>query len=258
MSEILELYASSDDPEWAAQEENITESDNDDLYDLAVLHLERERQLGAARSDLAGMLSSAESFLTIRERILSGSMLQEKKDQLLALAKTSVEENCLEIPPLSAFITSISSQRKVSATCQRIGYAFTLLLLSAAPQTTDVNTTLLSDKVKMILCHIVIICHLSLTPTIPSFSSEQPLLFSLARLQEKVWPNPPGNFFTPGKIALLVDFFLHLILTQNSFLSCDSVILLPSVGYFRPSVKHVLKRFAQFKFCSRLDKRLLA
>ena len=226
MSEILELYASSDDPEWAGQEENITESDNDDLYDLAVLHLERERQLGAARSDLAGMLSSAESFLTIRERILSGSMLQEKKDQLLALAKTSVEENCLEIPPLSAFITSISSQRKVSATCQRIGYAFTLLLLSAAPQTTDVNTTLLSDKVKIILCmscHIVIICHLSLTTTI-SFSSEQPLLFSLARLQRKsLVIFLPTLFF--WKNSTIGCFFLHLILTQNSFLSCDSVIL---------------------------------
>ena len=68
--------------------------DTDSLFDLAVLHLERERQLGAARSDLAGMLRASVSLLKIREHMLSDSMLQEQRKKLLDLAETTVKENC--------------------------------------------------------------------------------------------------------------------------------------------------------------------
>ena len=159
MSDILELHASSDDTEWKSQEKStkgLCQLDTDSLFDLAVLHLERERQLGAARSDLAGMLRASVSLLKIREQMLSDSMLQEQRKKLLDLAETTVKENCQEIPPLSALIMSISTHKRVSANCQRIGRALTILLLHATPQAFESNTTLLSEKVNMSLYELLI------------------------------------------------------------------------------------------------------
>ena len=147
MSDVLELCASPENSKWTAHEEDIESS----LIDLAVLHLEREKQLGAARSDLGGMLRAAGSFLKIREQLLADSMAKEHRDKLLALAEISLEENCLKMPPLSALIGSLASPKNASAKCHRTARAFTILLLHAAPQGFETNTTLLSDKVNMIL-----------------------------------------------------------------------------------------------------------
>ena len=160
MSEdVLEMSAGIDGPQWAEKvlsqgagksNNQISELDSS-LFNLALYHLQRERQLGAARSDLTGMLIAAESLLTIREKLLSRSLPHGQRQKLLAVAEASVRENCFEIPPFSALIKSVASEKKISTSCQRIAHGFTVLLLTAAPQKTEITTILLSHEVKSIL-----------------------------------------------------------------------------------------------------------
>ena len=166
---ILEIDAGPDGPAWAAQllEENNQQGggepikpvflDNDSLCKLARHHLVREKELGAARSDIWGMLASAESLLALRENLLLGrrkhsalpfpSLSNGQKEGLLALAEGSLEQHCFEIPPLSAFIKVNTLPRQRSATYERISSALTVLLLAAAPPTTTINTKPHSNEV---------------------------------------------------------------------------------------------------------------
>ena len=123
--------------------------DIQDIYKLTLFHLEREKELGAARSLVSSLLRDAESFLILREKMVSGSLPPNQKEGLETLALKALETHPIEIPPLSAFIKATLLPKQSSATCKRISSAFTILLLcsSHTPQTTTINTTPLSNEV---------------------------------------------------------------------------------------------------------------
>ena len=123
--------------------------DDDTLYNLTLQFLVRERELGAARSDLAGMLLNAQSLLAVRDRLLLGSMSQRKKEGLLAIAEDSLSKYSMELPPLSSLVKAISSPKEASAACRRTSDCATVLLLTAAPQTTSINIKALSTEVRI-------------------------------------------------------------------------------------------------------------
>ena len=116
-------------------------------FKFVLFHLERERQLGAARADIHSMLCSSEIILAIRDSLLSNSLPEKQREALFACAKTSVMEHGLLVPPLSALIWTASSKKK-SAKCQRTSLGFLILLLTGSPEKAVANTTLFSNEVQ--------------------------------------------------------------------------------------------------------------
>ena len=116
-------------------------------FKFVLLHLERERQLGAARADIHSMLCSSEIILAIRDSLLSNSLPEKQREALFSCAKTSVMEHGLLVPPLSALIWTASSKKK-SAKCQRTSLGFLILLLTGSPEKAVANTTLFSNEVQ--------------------------------------------------------------------------------------------------------------
>ena len=153
-NDMLEIHPGAQDgPSWAAkilernkEHEDDRQSkaellDNESLFNLTLYYLERELFLGAARTDIGGMLKAAESLLKIRDI----EMPLDQKEALLDMAGRALEKNPITPPPLSAFIRVELMNGKSSKKMKRISWAFTLLLLTAAPTTTTVKT--LSDQV---------------------------------------------------------------------------------------------------------------
>ena len=167
-SSMLEMDPGVDGPAWAeqvlclegkkqhgdAKQSKPAPLDIQRIYKLTLSLLEREGELGAARSDISGMLRESSGILTLRTLMLTDSLPKREKEGLERLALRALE-NCggIEIPPLSAFIKATLLPKQSSAAVKRICAAMTILLLSTptAPQTTTINTTPLSNEVLSVI-----------------------------------------------------------------------------------------------------------